>query len=103
MCIRDRISPDSTESLVTLVDAAPGVSNSLTGFTGGPSFLLPYAMSQDGIASPADYNNMGPVSFTHLRAHETVLDIVCRLLLEKKKQHTQTKPYYELIHETQPN
>ena len=32
-----------------------------------------------------------PVSYTHLRAHETVLDLVCRLLLEKKKQHhTQT-------------
>ena len=32
-----------------------------------------------------------PVSYTHLRAHETVLDLVCRLLLEKKKkkqQHT---------------
>ena len=28
------------------------------------------------------------VSYTHLRAHETVLDLVCRLLLEKKKQHT---------------
>mgnify|MGYP003381626118 CR=1 FL=1 len=27
-----------------------------------------------------------PVSYTHLRAHETVLDIVCRLLLEKKNQ-----------------
>ena len=27
----------------------------------------------------------GPVSYTHLRAHETVLDIVCRLLLDKKK------------------
>ena len=26
------------------------------------------------------------VSYTHLRAHETVLDLVCRLLLEKKKQ-----------------
>ena len=25
------------------------------------------------------------VPYTHLRAHETVLDIVCRLLLEKKK------------------
>ena len=24
-----------------------------------------------------------PVSYTHLRAHETVLDLVCRLLLEK--------------------
>ena len=28
------------------------------------------------------------VSYTHLRAHETVLDLVCRLLLEKKKHHT---------------
>ena len=28
-----------------------------------------------------------PVSYTHLRAHETVLDIVCRLLLEKKNNN----------------
>ena len=28
------------------------------------------------------------VSYTHLRAHETVLDLVCRLLLDKKKHHT---------------
>ena len=27
-----------------------------------------------------------PVSYTHLRAHETVLDLVCRLLLEKQNQ-----------------
>ena len=33
------------------------------------------------------------VSYTHLRAHETVLDIVCRLLLEKKKHHTITHRY----------
>ena len=30
-------------------------------------------------------NRYGSVSYTHLRAHETVLDLVCRLLLEKKK------------------
>ena len=29
------------------------------------------------------------VSYTHLRAHETVLDLVCRLLLEKKTITTQ--------------
>ena len=29
---------------------------------------------------------VNPVSYTHLRAHETVLDLVCRLLLEKKKK-----------------
>ena len=30
--------------------------------------------------------NADAVSYTHLRAHETVLDLVCRLLLEKKKE-----------------
>ena len=32
-----------------------------------------------------DYFDFESVSYTHLRAHETVLDLVCRLLLEKKK------------------
>ena len=31
------------------------------------------------------------VSYTHLRAHETVLDLVCRLLLEKKKKNIKKK------------
>jgi len=33
-----------------------------------------------GAAVPGDI----PVSYTHLRAHETSLHLVCRLLLEKK-------------------
>ena len=33
------------------------------------------------------------VSYTHLRAHETVLDLVCRLLLEKKKKEEKKKNY----------
>ena len=33
------------------------------------------------------------VSYTHLRAHETVLDLVCRLLLEKKKKKIHTNTY----------
>ena len=46
------------------------------------------------------------VSYTHLRAHETVLDLACRLLLEKKKDHiplcvldrgVHDKTSYELI------
>ena len=32
-----------------------------------------------------------PVSYTHLRAHETGRNLVCRLLLEKKKKKTQTE------------
>ena len=39
-----------------------------------------------------------PVSYTHLRAHETVLDLVCRLLLEKKQQEDPT-----LTHPTNTN
>ena len=39
-----------------------------------------------------------PVSYTHLRAHETSLHLVCRLLLEKKKlPKTCGKRFYELI------
>ena len=30
--------------------------------------------------------NLNPVSYTHLRAHETDSYLVCRLLLEKKKK-----------------
>ena len=41
-----------------------------------------------GAALPAcKQNGILPVSYTHLRAHETVLDLVCRLLLEKKKHN----------------
>ena len=39
-----------------------------------------------------------PVSFTHLRAHETVLDLVFRLLLEKKKKHIQQYAYINCAH-----
>ena len=31
-----------------------------------------------------------PVSYTHLRAHETVLDLVCRLLLAQTKNNTES-------------
>ena len=34
-----------------------------------------------------DYKDFEAVSYTHLRAHETVLDLVCRLLLEKKNKN----------------
>eukprot|EP00831_Metopus_contortus_P053837 TRINITY_DN45247_c0_g1_i1.p2 TRINITY_DN45247_c0_g1~~TRINITY_DN45247_c0_g1_i1.p2 ORF type:complete len:112 (+),score=21.70 TRINITY_DN45247_c0_g1_i1:114-449(+) len=35
----------------------------------------------------------GPVSYTHLRAHETSLHLVCRLLLEKKKNQLKYPAY----------
>ena len=39
------------------------------------------------------------VSYTHLRAHETVLDLVCRLLLEKKKNKRGGTKNHERIEE----
>ena len=47
--------------------------------------------AEDGTVTPVTVIKAGPcvvipVSYTHLRAHETVLDLVCRLLLEKKKK-----------------
>ena len=40
---------------------------------------------REGAAGIIRLNRPKAVSYTHLRAHETVLDLVCRLLLEKKK------------------
>src|SRR5450756_3052654 len=42
-------------------------------------------MALDAIAHSFKVRRFNPVSYTHLRAHETRHDLVCRLLLEKKK------------------
>jgi len=39
------------------------------------------------ITDDIEINEHDPVSYTHLRAHETLRYLVCRLLLEKKKRH----------------
>ena len=48
----------------------------------------------DGQIDGADLSfiSADAVSYTHLRAHETVLDLVCRLLLEKKKAEESSAP-----------
>ena len=50
-------------------------------------------MSGGGQVNPggSSKQTLTPVSYTHLRAHETVLDLVCRLLLEKKNKKTEEK------------
>ena len=45
---------------------------------------------------------MDPVSYTHLRAHETVLDLVCRLLLEKKQTPSSTRRVWPRRRTTDP-
>ena len=45
-------------------------------------------------------DSFSAVSYTHLRAHETVLDLVCRLLLEKKKKRTTDTGMSALLDDT---
>ena len=61
-----------------LVQRVTGVSGALTSMTLG--------LVASNVASTLTFLSSEPVSYTHLRAHETVLDLVCRLLLEKKTQ-----------------
>ena len=68
MCIRD------SDQLALLVEPALGVDPRLEGRR--------CHVSQE---VRARVDGLVAVSYTHLRAHETVLDLVCRLLLEKKK------------------
>src|SRR5450756_3038229 len=49
------------------------------------NFALEHAGTVDILTIYLDTPELSPVSYTHLRAHETRHDLVCRLLLEKKK------------------
>ena len=53
----------------------------------GREALLDAVVIEQGTAR-SFFIQLKPVSYTHLRAHETVLDLVCRLLLEKKNNKT---------------
>src|SRR5665647_2450617 len=72
-CSPSSISSESTPiagiCTRTGTERASGVAPTQVGFAGGP-----------GATTGAS-----PVSYTHLRAHETDSYLVCRLLLEKKK------------------
>ncbi|VTU47755.1 Metal-dependent protease-like protein, putative molecular chaperone [Lactobacillus brevis ATCC 367] [Lacticaseibacillus rhamnosus] len=79
MCIRDSVwflgdAAHFDDLINTTVSAATPVVS--------PWMNLPQA---------ATIGLLGSVSYTHLRAHETEADLVCRLLLEKKKYKTYTE------------
>ena len=78
MCIRDR--PGQGRG------AQPGVRGGGCTDTGATG-----RWHVNAAASGAVTHSPNAVSYTHLRAHETVLDLVCRLLLEKKKKKKHIK------------
>ena len=86
MCIRDRLGLAYGRKLGSKIDVGAqfnynGIRIAEYGNAAALSFEIGVIMHL------TDKLHTGiPVSYTHLRAHETVLDIVCRLLLEKKNK-----------------
>ena len=78
---KDELEKAPAREKPTFVEPPPGHTG--TGF---------FATSMDKAIGMARKNS--PVSYTHLRAHETVLDLVCRLLLEKKNSNI---PIVEIV------
>src|SRR5660397_283699 len=78
-----------------LMKAIPG--GPFTGEKALPPEILANMNAKYGLDAPwyeqylryiwrALHGDLGAVSYTHLRAHETKANLVCRLLLEKKKK-----------------
>ena len=76
MCIRDRFTA--------------------AGCRGAGSVGVSQALERGINLEHRERRGLRPVSYTHLRAHETVLDLVCRLLLDKKKHFHLTFLYQDL-------
>ena len=80
MCIRDSLYQHHVEELMSRDPVTVGSEESVDEVI---ALLIEHRI---GAVPVID----GAVSYTHLRAHETVLDLVCRLLLEKKKIYRHT-------------
>ena len=85
MCIRDRIYTHQFSDLFNLCS----ISCIKRSFKDSILILLITSAAKAIFKNALAFCSPIPraVSYTHLRAHETVLDLVCRLLLEKKKNN----------------
>ena len=57
VAIKFRIMKNGTAAV--LATPAATITQTLAGFSSAPGFLLAYALPQEGIAAPSDYNNVG--------------------------------------------
>ncbi len=78
-----RISQASAELLGFLEEYMTGTEDVLP--NGGAAYVMRRLYPLLNSHAALRTRTYTPVSYTHLRAHETVLDLVCRLLLEKKQ------------------
>ena len=77
---------------ISMGDAGTALSNDLTSLFYNPAKLV---FTDESEVMFMHNEWIQAVSYTHLRAHETVLDLVCRLLLEKK-QKTNTPELFRI-------
>ena len=83
MCIRDR----SYDEELGCTGAPPMIETMQGVVPKGAVALIGEPSRMKVITGHKGGTGYNAVSYTHLRAHETVLDLVCRLLLEKKKNN----------------
>ena len=85
----EAIAIDRTDSVATITLSRPEALNAIT-----PQMLEELT---DAFRRLGPDHGVKAVSYTHLRAHETVLDLVCRLLLEKKKQKEKNRKRSKIL------
>eukprot|EP00658_Telonema_sp_P-2_P001982 TRINITY_DN10746_c0_g1_i3.p1 TRINITY_DN10746_c0_g1~~TRINITY_DN10746_c0_g1_i3.p1 ORF type:complete len:117 (+),score=41.35 TRINITY_DN10746_c0_g1_i3:124-474(+) len=115
MCIRDRLPTSAQEIITQQITLAEATAAAAEGEMDGAAqeeasnkleehAVLSMSVAELKAALTAekiDYSAcVETVSYTHLRAHETPEHLVCRLLLEKKKNkpHEHRHIFYNTIH-----
>src|SRR5664280_3914732 len=75
-----------SELIARVAEAASAKLIGMNGFVGQAKAIIVVVREKPNLSSKVgatiknkDYSLIDPVSYTHLRAHETVLDLVCRL------------------------
>ena len=81
-----RLPPRSTQSRSSAASDVYKRQELYTAVLGGDEIIDTLAGKVKVKIAPETQAGSKAVSYTHLRAHETVLDLVCRLLLEKKNK-----------------
>src|SRR5665648_1125583 len=82
---RNNIYIIDLQQTVKLVQVAYDFVREISSNGGNVLFVGTKKQAQESIKNEAE--RCGTVSYTHLRAHETRHDLVCRLLLEKKNKN----------------
>ena len=97
--LKDENTPAREKSFITVLLNNQQAISSLLSNLGGLSVESGRQLQVHGYHE----RSLKPVSYTHFRAHETGLEIVCRLLLEKKKQTSTLVHKGQETHQEEPN